>query len=192
MRTTPVELAERLARLGAKPPRRGRRSAVAAVLRWRTGGAIEVLLMQRAERDGDRWSGHVSLPGGGHQDNDADLIATAVRETREEVGVDLAGGARLLGQLPHIKAIAKGKLLPMSVTPFVFEARDVGPITLGAEATAAFWLPLTDAAAGAFDDRYEYRLGPVPLSLPCWRFEQRIVWGLTYQILSRLIEILRG
>ena len=147
--------------------------------------------MQRAERDGDRWSGHVSLPGGGFQDGDADLVATAVRETREEVGADLSG-ARLLGQLPVIRAIPKGKLLPMSVTPFVFEARDIGALSLGPEATAAFWLPLSLAASGALDEKYEYRLGPVPLSLPCWRYQDRIVWGLTHQILSRLLEVLRA
>ena len=191
MRPTPDELAERLARLAVKTPRRGRRSAVAAALRW-SAGDVEVLLMQRAERAGDRWSGQVSLPGGGHQPGDADLVATAVRETREEVGLDLAGGARLLGQLPHIRAIAKGKLLPMSVTPFVFEARAPGALQLGAEATAAFWLPLGAAAAGALEHRHEYRLGPVPLSLPAWRFEERVVWGLTYQVLAGLIEVLRG
>ena len=56
-----------------------RRAAVAAVLRF-DRDAAELLLMRRAERDGDRWSGQVSMPGGREEAADADLVATAVRE----------------------------------------------------------------------------------------------------------------
>src|SRR3954462_3287692 len=84
---------------GVKPPDDGRRrAAVAAVLHDEPAGP-RVLLMKRTEREGDPWSGHISLPGGGHHPTDGDLLATAIRETQEELGIDLAG-ARLLGNLP--------------------------------------------------------------------------------------------
>ena len=44
-------------------------------------------ILQRVEREGDRWSGQVSFPGGREEDEDVDLLATAVREVREEVGI---------------------------------------------------------------------------------------------------------
>lgn len=164
------------------------RAAVAAILRWRPGP--EVLLMQRAEHPGDRWSGHVSMPGGRQDDVDADLLATAIRETREEVGLDLAG-APLLGRLGATRAIAKGKILPMTITPFVFHLADDAPITLNHEAVASFWFPLDRAASGALDSKYEYKLGPLPMQLDCWRHDGFTVWGLTFEMLRGLLAVVR-
>jgi 8-oxo-dGTP pyrophosphatase MutT (NUDIX family) len=163
-----------------------RRAAVAAILRFERG--VEVLLMTRANREGDRWSGHVSMPGGMQHEGEA-LDATAIRETREETGVDLTQGARRLGRLGACKAIAKGKVLPMTITPFVFHLVEDQPIVLSDEAVDVFWFPLDRAARGELDDTYEYKLGPVPWSLPCWRWEGRTVWGLTHQMLTTLLEV---
>ncbi len=168
----------------------GRHAAVAAVVRF-DRGQPEVLLMQRAERASDRWSGHVSLPGGNASPGDPDLQTTAIRETLEEVGLDLAHSARLLGRLDAVQAIARGKILPMTITPFVFALTEDRPLMLGPEATAAFWLPLEDAAHGRLDGTYEWRLGPAPLSLPCWNFESHVIWGLTYKMIDALLVLLR-
>ncbi len=80
----------------------------------------DVLLIKRAAREGDRWSGHVSFPGGMQEDDDADLLATAIRETREEVGLDLDEIARFIGPLSDQRAIANARTLPMAISPFVF------------------------------------------------------------------------
>lgn len=56
---------------------------------WVQAGEPEVLFIKRASRKGDRWTGHVALPGGGRDPEDADDHATAIRETSEEVGIDL-------------------------------------------------------------------------------------------------------
>jgi 8-oxo-dGTP pyrophosphatase MutT (NUDIX family) len=164
-----------------------RRAAVAAILR--VGVGVEVLLMTRAQREGDRWSGHVSMPGGMQHEGE-ELIETAMRETIEETGIDLRGAARL-GRLAACKAIAKGKVLPMTITPFVFHLVEPQPITLSDEAVDAFWFPLHRAAGGELDAVYPYRLGPMSWDLPCWRWEERTVWGLTHQMLSALLELVR-
>src|SRR4029079_15904764 len=77
---TRITLAERES---PPPPDDGRRRAAVAVLLHDEPSA-RALLMTRAERDGDPWSGHISLPGGGYQASDGDLRITAIRETREE------------------------------------------------------------------------------------------------------------
>lgn len=165
-----------------------RRAAVSALLRYQ-GNGPEVLLMQRSTHPGDRWSGHVSFPGGREEDFDRDLMATAIRETREEVGVDLVESARAIGRIDSVRAIAKGKVLPMSITPFVFvQTRDVR-VTLSDEAESTFWLPLRQALSGELDDTYVYKKGPLRWSLPCWRFDERVVWGLTYEMLSNLLSV---
>ncbi|MCC6995994.1 MAG: CoA pyrophosphatase [Deltaproteobacteria bacterium] len=180
-------------RLSVSPPparRLGqRRAAVAAVLRF-DRDAAELLLMRRAERAGDRWSGQVSLPGGREEAADADLVSTAIRETREELGIDLATAA-LLGTLPSSHAIARGKLLPMTITPFVFHLAAPQPIRLGPEAEASFWLPLDPAARGELDADYQYQLGPFSRRFPSFRHQGEVVWGLTYQILQSLLRQVR-
>jgi 8-oxo-dGTP pyrophosphatase MutT (NUDIX family) len=167
------------------------RAAVAALLRFKSA-APEVLLIQRVAHPGDRWSGQVSFPGGREEEEDADLLATAVRETREEVGLDLSSTARLLGRIDAVRAVAKGRFLPMSIQPFVFVQTQSPALALGSEATEAFWLPLDRVAEGALDDRFPYRLGPLTLSLPCWRWQGKVVWGLTYQMIRDLLRIVQG
>ena len=148
----------------------------------------EVLLGRRANRRGDRWSGHVSLPGGLHEPSDAHLRATALRETWEEVGVDLGATARLIGRLDEVPAVVHGGLQPLSIAPFVFELqREISPQP-SAELTRVFYLPLRVAASGRLDSHLWYRLaGPVRLPWPCWRWDGEVIWGLTYRMLRSLL-----
>lgn len=165
-----------------------RRAAVAVLLRWERA-APDVLLMQRVHREGDRWSGHVSFPGGMESPGDSDLLDTAIRETMEEVGVDLRATARLIGRSDDQMAMARGKVLPIAITPFVFAQTTPAPIALGPEADATLWLPVDAVRSGALDADYDYHLGPVPMKLPSWHFDGRTIWGLTHRMLGRLLEI---
>lgn len=160
-----------------------RRAAVAIVLDARG----RVLLMRRAERRGDRWSAHVSLPGGMRHE-DEPLAVTAARETHEEVGLDLAK-ARALGPIDEVPAIANASVMPMSISPFVYGVD--GPVTLviGPEVSEAFWFPLAEAASGALDSRLAHRVLGVPWGFRCWRFEGHVVWGLTHHILRRVLAL---
>jgi 8-oxo-dGTP pyrophosphatase MutT (NUDIX family) len=164
------------------------RSAVAAVLRF-DRGSPDVLLMKRAERPGDSWSGHISLPGGREAPGDPDLHATAVRETREEVGLHLDQNARLIGQLDTIQAVARGRVRPLTITPFVFVQTRQMALELGHEAVNAFWFPLERAISGELSDSFEYRFGGDALRLPCWRYEDHVIWGLTYRMMDHLLDV---
>jgi 8-oxo-dGTP pyrophosphatase MutT (NUDIX family) len=174
-----LQLAERV-----RPPADGRRRAAVAVLLHDEPAEPRVLLMKRAERTGDPWSGHISLPGGRHEVSDPDLLATAIRETHEELGVELSG-TRLLGNLPVVQPYTSGRA-GIEVTPFVFLTTVSVVPQLNEEATAAFWLPIEKAASGALD------AAPIVAgsarSFPSWEFESHTIWGLTWRILRDLID----
>ena len=177
---------QRLTRTPAPPKTTGRCAAVACVLDTEPG--VRILLMKRAERAGDPWSGHISLPGGGYEPDDRDLLHTAIRETREELGIDLSG-ARMLGSLAPLHPRTSGPN-GIEVTPFVFLSPSAVEPVCGPEALAAFWLPLELAASGALDSTYTYP--STAMTFPAWSYEGHVIWGLTYRILGDLLALARG
>lgn len=166
------------------PPADGQRRAAVAILI--APDDAHVLLMQRATRVGDPWSGHISLPGGGFHPTDGDLRATAMRETLEEVGVALDPHA-YLGALAPLHPYNSGPA-GVEVTPFVFAARGDAPQPrLGSEAVGAFWFPLARALAGDFDAEYRFERGGQTMTFPSWRYDGHTIWGLTWRILTQLV-----
>ena len=177
-----ARLANHLAPAPVPPKTTGRCAAVACVLDDEPAGP-RVLLMKRVERSGDPWSGHISLPGGGYHAEDGDLMTTAVRETHEELGIDLRG-ARFLGNLAALHPRTSGPE-GIEVTPFVFHTPMALEPVCGPEALAAFWLPLDLAASGALDSQYEYPAAG--MRFPAWSYEGHVIWGLTWRILNDLL-----
>ena len=76
---------------------------------------LDVLFIRRAEYEGDPWSGHIALPGGQVDPDDASPVHAACREVHEEVGVSL-DDARLLGMLDQV---ASPDLVPVSLCPLL-------------------------------------------------------------------------
>ena len=109
--------------LGGRAPRElaehEKWAAVALLLREGASGP-EVFFIRRAEHPRDPWSGHMAFPGGRQDAQDATLLHTAVRETQEEVGLDLSREAEHIGQLDDLQAIARGKPQETVIRPFVY------------------------------------------------------------------------
>ncbi|KAL6234281.1 hypothetical protein BDW75DRAFT_212904 [Aspergillus navahoensis] len=89
---------------------------------WVQNGDPEVLFIKRASRVGDRWTGHVALPGGKRDPEDADDRATAIREASEEVGLDLTTDDCIyVGNLPERVVTSSWGSVPLMVLcPYVF------------------------------------------------------------------------
>jgi 8-oxo-dGTP pyrophosphatase MutT (NUDIX family) len=187
-------IAEQLRRRGvaadAASPEDGPRAAVAAILREGPEGA-ELFFIVRADSPTDPWSGHIAFPGGRRDPEDATLLATAIRETSEEVGLDLSR-AELLARLPDVPAFIRSKRGVLVVTPFVFAARhDVAP-TPNHEVAGTLWVPLAKLARGDGKGTYSFTWEEKPYELPCIRLEpdQRVLWGMTYRMLETMLEAL--
>jgi 8-oxo-dGTP pyrophosphatase MutT (NUDIX family) len=160
-------------------------AAVAAVLRDDDPAAL--LFIKRAERHGDPWSGDIGLPGGHVEAGDADALATAVRETGEEIGLDLQRDGELLGRLPVARThlvVGRG---PRWVAPFVFAVRGASPLTLSDEVQEVVWVPISYLLDP--ENRGDMMWGGrgVPMLLHCYRFKGHLIWGLTLKIVDELL-----
>jgi 8-oxo-dGTP pyrophosphatase MutT (NUDIX family) len=170
-------------------PPAGQRAAVAVVLRDLATGA-EVLLIERSRRADDPWSGHIAFPGGRREPTDADDLATAIRETREEIGLDLARQARVLGQLDELGAMARGRALDMVIVPFVFELTEPGPLRTSDEVSDVFWTAVGPLLSGEARMTYRVETNGQLTEHPAFRVQDRIVWGLTERMLAGLVDAL--
>ncbi|HEY7411235.1 MAG TPA: CoA pyrophosphatase [Vicinamibacteria bacterium] len=157
------------------------RAAVAVVLREGPAG-IEILFIRRAEDPRDPWSGQMAFPGGRQEPEDAELLHTAVRETKEEIGLDLGAEADYLGALDEMQAMARMLPLSLAIQPFVFRWRGAAPPEPGHEVRSVHWLSLDELLGGARRSTFEYRHEGAALEFPCLRVEDVVIWGLTYRM----------
>jgi 8-oxo-dGTP pyrophosphatase MutT (NUDIX family) len=170
-----------------------RRAAVAAVIRpGPSGGPLdaEVLLMRRAERPGDQWSGQMAFPGG-HVESGESFEEAARRETEEEVGLDLGAHARVLGALDHAHAYVRARQLNMVVAPIVYElVREPPPLTLNYEVAETLWAPLAPMIRGDLHTFLEWEMDGETRRFPGYDVQGRVVWGMTYRMLGSLFTVL--
>lgn len=165
-------------------------AAVAIVFREGTG-SVEVLLIERAERADDPWSGHMAFPGGRLEHSDDSSFSTARRETFEEVGIELAK-AEYLGQLDDIVGNPRsGPTLVVAAHAFFLTEKQ--KIELDPrEVRDAFWFPLAEMLEESRSVEYTIAQRPeapypgILVGIP----GRHVVWGLTYRFLENLLNVL--
>jgi 8-oxo-dGTP pyrophosphatase MutT (NUDIX family) len=167
------------------------RAAVALVFRDapRQEG-LELLFIRRAEAERDPWSGHVGFPGGRAEPEDASDEVTAVRETREETGIDLARDGETLGALDDVQAMARGRPVDLVIAPRVFRLRRRVDGAPSHEVESLHWLPLEELLAKDARSIYPYTHEGTLLELPCLRVGPLVIWGLTYRMFQSLVQLL--
>lgn len=177
------------------PDARTRQAAVAIILREGkskekgTGNRhdiahTDILFIQRAERQGDPWSGQMAFPGGHREPDDESLKAAAMRETHEEIGLSL-DNAEYLGALSHEQARPRGNTLNMLIAPHVFITADRPNFTPNREVAEVVWAPLSTLVANSLHDTKTLDMAGKPTIFNGYRLSGgHFVWGLTYRMLK--------
>lgn len=166
-----------------------KQAAVAAVLRHEQ--ELQVLMIRRAEHPKDPWSGHMAFPGGRVDPTDLGPLSAARRETKEEIDLDLEHDGALLGPLSPVPAVAHGRKLPMVIVPYAFELQGDPTLTPDTrEVQETIWVPLSFLADESNRQSLTRKVAGVPLQLPCYHFEGRVIWGLTLRMLDELVKVL--
>lgn len=161
------------------------RAAVAIVLAQGALGDPELLLIKRAERQGDPWSGQMALPGGRREPGDSSLLDTARRETREETGIGLTED-QLLGELDDLHP--RTRVLPsIVVRPFVFSLHHHPTVQTSDEVTLHLWVPLGALRAAATRSSIMVRGERMEVASYVWG--PHIIWGMTERIIRPIIQL---
>jgi 8-oxo-dGTP pyrophosphatase MutT (NUDIX family) len=178
-----------IARRFARPPVQ---VEPAPVLRWAAVAVVLVpepdslLLVRRAERSGDPWSGQMALPGG-RREGEEDLLFTAIRETEEEVGLVLPP-EMLVGVLDDM-APRTPVLPPIAVRPYVFRLpRRASVDRISEEIAATHWVSLTNLLSDEYYAPADVMVRSQQMRVPAFRLEEGTVWGMTERILSDLLR----
>jgi 8-oxo-dGTP pyrophosphatase MutT (NUDIX family) len=128
----------------------------------------------------------MALPGGRRAPGDEDLLGTAIRETREEVGMQLEP-EHLAGTLDDV--VPRTPVLPpIAVRPFVFVVQSRPLLTPNAEVAGASWITVDHLLHA--DTHHPVRLDVAGQSrlVPAYQLDNGIVWGMTERILSSLLR----
>ena len=166
-----------------------RRAAVALIIRAGENGAPELLFIKRAEYPADPWSGQVAFPGGREEADDPTLTDTAIRETREETGIDLVRDGTVIGTLDDLRPQTV-RLPAVIVRPYVVLLNRFEPLLLSDEVALAFWVPLESLKnASLWRDTVVLARG-VQLNMRAFHHDGHVIWGMTERILAQLLALL--
>ncbi|PKP23228.1 MAG: CoA pyrophosphatase [Bacteroidetes bacterium HGW-Bacteroidetes-21] len=133
-------------------------------------------------------SGQIAFPGGKMEKEDPSLKAAAIRECREEIGVEIKSGEIAGGLSPLFIPVSN-----FMVHPFVgvlesrphFSKNDI-------EVDEIIEIPFARLLDPETKSDFELNYANQLFNIPCYRFNSHIIWGATAMILSEIIELLKA
>lgn len=163
-------------------------AAVMVILREESEG-FSMLFIKRPDSDRDAFSGHVAFPGGKMKEGDPGKLETAVRETQEEIGIDIAKSGRVLGALDDVNPQSP-RADKYIVTPYLSVLnKGVTPTPSAREVEAVLWVPVRHLKDEKnFKVRLREREGRLGEDY-AYSFEQYIIWGMTGRILRQFLTL---
>ncbi len=162
------------------------KTAGVLILLYRKNQELHIAFIQRTDYNGPH-SGQISFPGGKSEESDKDIIYTALRESNEEIGVNITE-VDILGQLtPLYIPVSNFVVYPTvgmySNTP-IFKADPN-------EVKEVIEIKLTDLLNPNNCTSKEFKYGDLSFMAPIYNPNNLTIWGATAMILSEFLEIVR-
>ena len=130
-------------------------------------------------------AGEISFPGGKLDSEDSDLLETALRETREEIGLSISK-EQVIGQLDPVVTLNSGFL----ILPFVSVVNQIPNLSANAEVEKIFHIPLeTFLKTEAKDPDPSHNLIQ---EMYTFEYQNQIVWGASARILKQIQDCLKS
>jgi len=170
-------------------PRSGR-AAVAIMVR-EGQEATELLMIRRATREGDPWSGHMGFPGGRRDPEDHSNLSCALRETEEELGVDLSRWGAPLGELSDVNTGWRKDRPEMLVTPFIFSVSELPELTPNDEVDDVVWVPLHFLMDEGNREPLEWEWKGQKMETDSYLYDCYRIWGLSLMMIDEMMGLLR-
>ena len=144
-----------------------------------------ICMIRRAIKEGDYWSGHMGFPGGRAEEADGTLLRTAIRETKEEIGIEVLEENCVvrLSDLHHPK---------MQVAAFVFKAPSNYEFVLEeSEVASVHWLPLHAFTETKYRSTRTALYKGKEYQAPVVNIGTADVWGISLKFIENLIHRLK-
>ncbi|SRR5579883_1345361 len=180
--TAPAALPEDPAALAARP------AAVLVPLHAGSDGTPHLIFTERAQTL-SRHSGEISFPGGKRDPADPSLWATALREAREEIGLEPAR-VTFLGVLPPVFTVVSNYLIAPQVGLVRGQLAEIAPAVNPAEVAAVIDAPLAVLADPAIHHTEEWMRNGIPRTIYFYQYGPHRIWGATARILADLLRLL--
>jgi len=179
-----MEILEGLkSKLVAKEPAPGELKRASVAVIFEHADSPSVLLIKRADRAGDPWSGQIAFPGGKSQEGDGTAEGTATREAREEMGIDLQKDADFLGYFGSFRTHSG----TLEVIPAIFLVRKEVEVYPNEEVSTYRWVKLEELVAERSRSTIKIESGGQTREAPALLVDGFTVWGLTHRVILSLL-----
>ena len=164
-----------------------RRAAVAIVLH-EADGELCLLMIRRAQREGDPWSGHMAFPGGRRDPDDIYDRFCAIRETREEIALDLDALGSEVCALGEVNTGWRADRPEMLVAPFIYRVEQLPELDLNYEVDAVVSVPLRFLMDRSNRVPLAWEWRGTQVESDSYLYRDNRIWGLSLMMIDELIE----
>src|SRR5207245_8362072 len=160
-------------------PRNDIKGRLAAVLIM-VYGARPMIIMTERPNTMNHHAGEISFPGGTWKQDDKDLLDTAIRETKEELGIEISRHD-VIGQLKPVATLNSG----FTITPFTIFLYDTPSLVPNSEIASILRIPLLDLLKTIENDS-----DPTHKSIHdmyTFKFQNHLIWGASARMLRQIL-----
>ena len=143
-------------------------------------GNEPMLLMTERPKTMNHHAGEISFPGGMWKEEDGDLLGTAIRETNEELGIEISR-PMVIGQLKPVTTLNSG----FTIAPFIVILDDLPKITPNSEIESVLRMPLFPLLKTIEDDKDPSHKSI--LEMYTFKFQDHLIWGASARMLKQIL-----